>query len=234
MLARFENIGGAPAAFIDDRIGGPADDDAGEPHRAGGVRAASDRDNVGIMGHDANSFERNAQPGSVYDLVFSPDKEQKFIYMIDAIKGEVRIVGRASNETLGRSGRLHVVGNEGGLDCAAADHPPTPQATIGLVQGSFRVTQRRRCLSRICSGPLSPRSALMCEQSGAIRCGAGGAKGGDQGECGLAKHAPDSEPGLRVTGAGPHAASICRSDSRPGEFSPVCPKGGLVEHQHSA
>ena len=145
--------------------------------------------------------------------------------MIDAIKGEVRIVGRASNETLGRSGRLHVVGNEGGLDCAAADHPPTPQATIGLVQGSFRVTQRRRCLSRICSGPLSPRSALMCEQSGAIRCGAGGAKGGDQGECGLAKHAPDSEPGLRVTGAGPHAASICRSDSRPGEFSPVCPKG---------
>ena len=27
-------------------------------------------------------------------------------------------------------------------------------------------------------------------------------------------HAPDSEPGLRVTGAGPHAASICRSDPR--------------------
>src|ERR1700730_9914685 len=46
------------------------------------------------------------------------------------------------------------------------------------------------------------------EQSGAIRCGAGGAKGGDQGECGPAKHAPDSEPGLRVTGAGPHAASV--------------------------
>jgi hypothetical protein len=72
--------------------------------------------------------------GSVYDLVFSPDKEQKFIYMIDAIKGEVRIVGRASNETLGRSGRLHVVGNEEGLDCAAANHPPTPKATIGLQQ----------------------------------------------------------------------------------------------------
>ena len=58
----FENMGGDPAAFIDDRIGGPADDDAGEPHRAGGVRAASDRDNVGIMGDDADSFERNAQP----------------------------------------------------------------------------------------------------------------------------------------------------------------------------
>ena len=50
------------------------------------------------------------------------------------------------------------------------------------------------------------------EQSGASRCGAirsgcspggaGGAKGGDQGECGPAKHAPDSEPGKRVTGAG--------------------------------
>ena len=42
------------------------------------------------------------------------------------------------------------------------------------------------------------------EQSGAIRCGAirgganrcgvGGAKGGDQGECGPAAHAPDSAP----------------------------------------
>src|SRR6516165_6618043 len=46
---------------------------------------------------------------------------------------------------------------------------------------------------------------------GAIRerasCGGvGGAKGGDQGECGLAKHAPDTEPGKRVTGAGTHTA----------------------------
>src|SRR5260370_13854301 len=48
------------------------------------------------------------------------------------------------------------------------------------------------------------------EQSGAIRCGAGGAKGGDQGECGLAKHAPDSEPHKRVKGAGSHTASTCR------------------------
>jgi len=62
VLARFENMGGDPAAFIDDRIGGPADDDAGEPHRAGGVRAASDRDNVGIMGDDAN--QQGSSPGS--------------------------------------------------------------------------------------------------------------------------------------------------------------------------
>ena len=39
--------------------------------------------------------------GSVYDLVFSPDKEQKFIYMIDGMNGEVRIVDRASKEVLG-------------------------------------------------------------------------------------------------------------------------------------
>src|SRR5437667_4646488 len=42
---------------------------------------------------------------------------------------------------------------------------------------------------------------------GAERSGAGGAKGGDQGECGPAKHAPDAEPGKRVTGAGTHTQS---------------------------
>jgi hypothetical protein len=45
------------------------------------------------------------------------------------------------------------------------------------------------------------------EQGGAIRCGAGGAKGRDQGECGSAKHAPGSVPGKCVTGAGTHTAS---------------------------
>ena len=48
----------------------------------------------------------------------------------------------------------------------------------------------------------------------ANRGGVGGAKGGDQGECGPAKHAPDSEPGKRVTGAGTHTASKCRHDPR--------------------
>jgi DNA-binding beta-propeller fold protein YncE len=43
--------------------------------------------------------------GSVYDLVFSPDKEQKFIYMIDGMNDEVRMIDHASNETLGRFGR---------------------------------------------------------------------------------------------------------------------------------
>src|ERR1700691_6219218 len=45
------------------------------------------------------------------------------------------------------------------------------------------------------------------ELGGAVRCGAGGAKGRGRGECGPAKHAPDAEPGRRDTGAGTHTAS---------------------------
>ena len=44
------------------------------------------------------------------------------------------------------------------------------------------------------------------EQSGAIRRGVGGAKGRDRGECSLAKHALDSAPDSRGTGAKLHAA----------------------------
>ncbi len=43
--------------------------------------------------------------GSVYDLVFSPDAEQRFIYTIDGMNGEVRIVDHATRQTLGRFGR---------------------------------------------------------------------------------------------------------------------------------
>jgi DNA-binding beta-propeller fold protein YncE len=51
-------------------------------------------------------FERETRGnGSVYDLVFSPDREQRFLYMIDGMNGEVRIVERASKQTLGRFGR---------------------------------------------------------------------------------------------------------------------------------
>jgi DNA-binding beta-propeller fold protein YncE len=44
--------------------------------------------------------------GSVYELVFSPDKEQKFIYMADGANGEIRILDHASKEILGRFGRV--------------------------------------------------------------------------------------------------------------------------------
>src|SRR6201982_1494856 len=53
------------------------------------------------------------------------------------------------------------------------------------------------------------------------RSGAGGAKGGGQGECAPAKHALDSEPGARVTGAGAYTASNCRHTPKVGA---VCGK----------
>src|SRR3981081_3028981 len=56
---------------------------------------------------------------------------------------------------------------------------------------------------------------------GANRSGAGGANGGDQGECGPAKHAPDAEPGKRVTGAGTHTEGLCRHTPKVGA---VCGK----------
>ena len=74
------------------------------------------------------------------------------------------------------------------------------------------------------------------EQSGTARCraiaaepgsGAGGAKGGDQGECGPAKHAPDTEPDKRVTGAGTHTESRKRKEE--GEVHRALPP-----HQHRA
>jgi DNA-binding beta-propeller fold protein YncE len=44
--------------------------------------------------------------GSVYDLVFSPDKEQKFIYMIDGANGELRIIDHKTKDVLARFGRV--------------------------------------------------------------------------------------------------------------------------------
>ena len=71
-----------------------------------------------------------------------------------------------------------------------------------------------------------------------IRHGVGGAKGRDRGECSLAKHALDSAPGSRGTGAGrtqgwepyagkPHvriSVRGARGNSRPyREVAPDCP-----------
>src|SRR5262249_1781005 len=51
-------------------------------------------------------FEKNTRgTGSVYDLVFSPDKDQRFIYMIDGMNGEVPIVDRAWKDVVARFGR---------------------------------------------------------------------------------------------------------------------------------
>src|SRR5215831_10496179 len=63
------------------------------------------------------------------------------------------------------------------------------------------------------------------EQGGAIRCGAGGAKGGGRGECEPAQHVPGTEPGKRVTGAGAHTES--RKGKGEGEVHLAPPS-----HQH--
>ena len=64
-------------------------------------------------------FEKNTRlNGSVSELVFSPDRDQKFMYMADGVNNELRIIDRATNETLARVGRpgrfagqFHVVHN---------------------------------------------------------------------------------------------------------------------------
>ena len=60
------------------------------------------------------------------------------------------------------------------------------------------------------TGEVRPRhsSEEAGEQGWATSGGAGGAKGGGRGERGPAKHAPGSEPGKRVPGAGPRTANL--------------------------
>ena len=43
--------------------------------------------------------------GSVYDLVFSPDPAQRWMFMVDGMNSELRIIDRASSVTRGRVGR---------------------------------------------------------------------------------------------------------------------------------
>ena len=63
-------------------------------------------------------------------------------------------------------------------------------------------------------------------RGGVSRSGVGGAKGVDQGECGLAKHALDSAPGSRVTGAGTHTANHGRHTL---EVGAVCGKAACTD-----
>lgn len=51
-------------------------------------------------------FERDTLiSGSVSELAFSPDAAQRFIYMVDGVNNELRIVERATNTVLARVGR---------------------------------------------------------------------------------------------------------------------------------
>jgi DNA-binding beta-propeller fold protein YncE len=64
-------------------------------------------------------FERSTLlSGSVSELAFSPDTGQTFIYMVDGVNNELRIIERATSTVLGRVGRagryagqFHVVHN---------------------------------------------------------------------------------------------------------------------------
>jgi DNA-binding beta-propeller fold protein YncE len=88
-------------------------------------------------------YEKNTLgTGSVYELVFSPDKEQKFIYMADGANGEIRILDHKSKEVLGRFGR---VGRQAGqftsLHNIAIDHQGnvfTAEVTTGQRIQKFR------------------------------------------------------------------------------------------------
>jgi len=74
----------------------------------------------------------------------------------------------------------------------------------GAVAGDARSREVRLCHS----------SWEADEQSGPDRSGAGGAKGGGQGEREPAKHAPDTAPGARVTSAGARTASFAVTHPR--------------------
>jgi DNA-binding beta-propeller fold protein YncE len=80
--------------------------------------------------------------GSVYELVFSPDKEQKFVYMADGANGEIRILDHKSKEVLGRFGRTgRQAGQFTSLHNIAVDHQGnifTAEVTTGQRIQKFR------------------------------------------------------------------------------------------------
>src|SRR5258705_6005057 len=94
------------------------------------------------------------------------------------------------------------------LSCLTTGHVPTWSASgrRGVVADDARAREVGLRHSSCEAGEQSgPPCGVVC--GGGNCSGAGGAKGGDQGECGPAKHAPGGEPGKRVTSAGAHTAS---------------------------
>jgi DNA-binding beta-propeller fold protein YncE len=89
-------------------------------------------------------FERATRGnGSVYDLVFSPDKEQRHLYMADGMNGEVRIIERSSKNVVGRFGR---VGRQAGEFTALHNIAVDRQGNIytSEVQTGQRIQKFRR------------------------------------------------------------------------------------------
>ena len=99
-----------------------------------------------------------------------------------------------------------------GLACAQAPCAGTGRSLVhpGALRAGRIAPGRRGAVAgdeRAGEVTLRHSSRETDERSRATGRGAGGAKGGDQGECGPAKHAPGAGPGERVTGAGSHTAS---------------------------
>ena len=57
-----QQMAGDAQPLLDDDVRGVQHDDAGEPQRAAGMRAAADRDAVGVAGHEPHAVERHAEP----------------------------------------------------------------------------------------------------------------------------------------------------------------------------
>src|SRR4029077_12920406 len=100
---------------------------------------------------------------------------------------------------------------------------PSVAATLWAAIASYG---RRH--ARLVSGAHAQGRALLrafhaggAIRGGASHSGAGGAKGGDQGKCGPAKHVPRAEPGKRVTSAGSHTES--RKGKEEGEVHRALP-----------
>src|ERR1700751_5310694 len=123
----------------------------------------------------------------------------------------------------------------GGVRTCAADlsrarHQSVFDAAMASAQESGL---RENCTSRLSERAEGGRTLDLSrlysweadEQGGAIRYGAGGAKGGGRGKCEPAKHGPGTEPGNRVTGAGAYTAS-CKAKEE-GEVHRAPPP-----HQH--
>jgi DNA-binding beta-propeller fold protein YncE len=94
-------------------------------------------------------FEKETRlNGSVSDLVLSPDTTERFIFMVDGVNNELRIVERASGAVLGRVGRpgryagqFHVVHN---IAIDAQGNLYTTEVNTGQRVQKFRRAPARR------------------------------------------------------------------------------------------
>src|SRR6516162_2790657 len=102
------------------------------------------------------------------------------------------------------------------ISCLTTGHVPiwSESGRRGVVSDDARAREVGPRHSSGEAGEQSGTAHLRSQLRGAKRGRAGGAKGGDQGECGPAKHAPDSAPGKRVTGAETYTAFNSRLDPR--------------------